>query len=58
MLRALEADGIGGTRFNQRWEIFTVEFDPALVSWEQIRQAVERAGEHEGRTYLAIVMSP
>ncbi len=58
MLRALEEDGIGGARFDPRWEIFTVEFDPGLVSWEQIRQAVRRAGEREGRTYLAIVMSP
>ena len=58
MLRALEEDGIGEARFEHRWEIFTVEFDPELVSWEQIRQAVRRAGEREGRNYLAVVMSP
>ncbi len=58
VLRALEADGIGGARFDPRWEIFTVRFDPELVSWEQIRRAVRHAGEREGRDYLAIVMSP
>jgi len=58
VLRALEEDGIGGARFDYRREIFTAEFDPDLVSWEQIRQAVKRAGEREGRNYLAVVMSP
>ncbi len=58
MLRALEEDGIGGARFDYRREIFAVEIDPEMVSWEQIRQAVRRAGDREGRIYLAIVMSP
>jgi len=58
VLRALKEDGIGEARFDNRREVFTVKFDPELVSWEQIREVVRRAGEREGRNYLAVVMSP
>lgn len=58
VLRALEEDGIGGAHFDYRREIFTVELDPAVVSWSEVREAVRRAGESEGRTLLAVVMSP
>ena len=58
MLRALEEHGIGGARFDYRREIFTVELDPEVASWSAIRQAVRRAGERQGRTFLAVVMSP
>ncbi len=58
VLRALEEDRIGGPRFDDQREIFTVELDPAVVSWNEVRDAVRRAGEREGRILLAVVMSP
>ena len=57
VLGALEEDGIGGARFDYQREIFTVELDPEVVSWSEVRQAVRRAGEREGRILLAVVMS-
>ena len=58
VLRALEEDGIGGARFDYQREIFTVELDPEVVSWSEVREAVRRAGQREGRILLAVVMSP
>jgi len=58
VLRALEEDGIGGARFDYQSEIFTVELDPEVVSWSEVREAVRRAGEREGRTLLPVVVSP
>jgi len=57
VLRALEEDGIGGARFDYQREIFTVELDPEVVSWSEVREAVRRAGERGGRILLAVVMS-
>ena len=58
MLRALEEDGIGVAHFDYRREIFTAEIDPEVASWSEVRDAVRRAGEREGRILLAVVMSP
>jgi len=58
VLWALEEDGISGARFDYQREIFTVELDPEVVSWSEVRQPVRRAGEREGRILLAVVMSP
>jgi hypothetical protein len=57
VLRALEEAGVGEARFDYQREIFTVELDPAVASWSEVREAVRRAGEREGRTLLAVVMS-
>ncbi|HTY55141.1 MAG TPA: hypothetical protein VMB26_08075 [Candidatus Binataceae bacterium] len=57
VLRALEESGISGARFDYHREIFSIELDPALVSWSDVRESVRRAGERDGRLFLAVVMS-
>jgi len=58
VMRALAEDGISGARFDHRREIFSIELDPEVASWSDVRRAVRRAGEREGRVLLAVVMSP
>jgi|HubBroStandDraft_6_1064221.scaffolds.fasta_scaffold3290637_1 hypothetical protein len=57
LLRGLEQAGIRGASFNDRREIFTVELDPALISWSEVRDTVRLVGEREGRILIAVVMS-
>jgi hypothetical protein len=57
VLRALEAGGVRGARFDAMREVFTIELDPALISWSEVRELVRLAGEREGRVLLAVVMS-
>jgi len=57
MLRGLEQAGLRGASFDDRREIFSVELDPALISWSEVRDTVRCVGEREGKTLLAVVMS-
>jgi hypothetical protein len=57
IIRALHESGIPSARFDHRREVFNIELDPARVSWSEVREAVRRAGEREGRVLLAVVMS-
>jgi hypothetical protein len=45
-------------RFDRDLGIFSVELDPAVHSFADLRRAIEVLGKRRGLVYLAIVISP
>lgn len=58
VVRALAAGGLGEARFDPQLEIFSLEMDPKLHSFADIRRVIAAAGELRKRRYLAVIMSP
>lgn len=58
IVRGLAARGFDGVRFHPQWEVFSLELDPALHSFADVRRAVVAVGVERGRRYLAVIMSP
>jgi hypothetical protein len=58
LVRALREQGFAQARFDPCLELFSVEIDPAVQSFSDLRRAVSDLGRRKGLTYLAVVMSP
>jgi hypothetical protein len=58
LVRALTDCGISGACFDPDLELFSVEIDPAVHSFADVRRTVSAVGKRKGLVYLAIVMSP
>ncbi len=58
IVRALCEHGFVEARFDPGLELFSVEIDPAVNSFSDVRRAVCDLGRRKGLTYLAVVMSP
>jgi hypothetical protein len=58
IVRTLSEHGFGAPRFDFRSEIFSVELDPAIHSFADVRRAIGALGKSQGLVYLAVVMSP
>ncbi len=58
IIRALGKRGFAKARFDPGLKLFSVEIDPAVHSFADVRRAVSDLGRRKGLTYLAVVMSP
>ncbi len=58
IVRALREQGFVEARFDPGLKSFSVEIDPAVQSFSDVRRAVSDLGRRSGLTYLAVVMSP
>jgi hypothetical protein len=58
VLFALAQHGLEQALFDPKLQIFSVEIDPALHSFSDVRRAIAALGEDKGRVYLAVIMSP
>ncbi len=58
IIRALGEEGFAQVRFDPALELFSVEIDPAVHSFSEVRRAVSDLGRRKGLKYLAVVMSP
>ncbi len=57
VLRAL-AGRFGQPRFDPASQTFSVELDPAVDNFSDVRRAVSLVGKSRDRVYIAVVMSP
>jgi hypothetical protein len=58
IVRALHEHNFSGARFDSGTHIFSVEIDPAVHSFADVRRAIDALGKSQGLVYLAVVMSP
>jgi len=58
VVSALDRHGLRGARFDPGLEVFSVELDPAVHSFSDVRRVIEDLGKRKGLVYLAVVMSP
>jgi len=58
VLRALAGRGFAQPRFDAASQTFSVELDPAVNSFSDVRRAVSLVGKRRDRVYIAVVMSP
>ncbi len=58
ILRTLDEYRIGQAGFEPGLETFSVEIDPAVHSFSDVRRAIGALGKSKGLVYLAVVMSP
>jgi hypothetical protein len=57
LLHTLAEEGFE-VSFDPGPRIFSVQLDPALHSFADVRRAIATAGQRRGQLYLALVMSP
>jgi hypothetical protein len=58
ILRALNDNNFGEARFDRGLEVFSVEIDPAVHSFSDVRRLIDALGRRRGLVYFAVVMSP
>jgi hypothetical protein len=58
VLRALADRGFGQPRFDPASQTFSVELDPAVDTFSDVRRTVSVVGKSRDRVYIAVVMSP
>lgn len=57
IVRALAGHGFQ-THFEPASQTFSVDIDPAVNSFSDVRRAIGAVGKLKGRVYIAVVMSP
>jgi hypothetical protein len=57
ILSALNNNDFGEARFDRGLEIFSVEIDPAVQSFSDVRRLIDALGQRRGLVYFAVVMS-
>ena len=58
IVRALNEHALGSARFDPGLGVFSVEIDPAVHSFSDLRRVIGDLGKRKGLVYLAVVMSP
>ncbi|GEM_PF-4937861 len=58
VLLALAERGFNHPRFDAGAQVFSVEIEPGLHSFADVRRTIGLLGKRKARLYLAVVMSP